>query len=114
MELADRHVVITGAGSGIGRALALRFAAEGSRAVVVADLDEPAVASVADEIGGLAIRTDVSNEAEIQALVTQAQDAHGPVDLFCSNAGIPGPGGGPEAPNAEWQRTWEVNVMAHV
>jgi NAD(P)-dependent dehydrogenase (short-subunit alcohol dehydrogenase family) len=114
MELADRHVVITGAGSGIGRALARRMAAEGARAVVLADLDLGSAEAAAGEIGGLAIETDVSKETSIRALVSQARDANGPIDLFCSNAGVPGPGGGPEAPDDEWQRTWEINVMAHV
>jgi NAD(P)-dependent dehydrogenase (short-subunit alcohol dehydrogenase family) len=114
VELADRHVVITGAGSGIGRAIAHRIAREGARAVVVADVDLSSAQLVADEIAGTAIRTDVSKEAEIRALVDQAQGRHGPIDLFCSNAGIPGPPGGPEAPDDQWQRTWEVNVMAHV
>jgi NAD(P)-dependent dehydrogenase (short-subunit alcohol dehydrogenase family) len=62
----------------------------------------------------LAIKTDVGKEQEIQALVSQARAAHGPIDLFCSNAGVPGPGGGPEGPNDEWQLAWDVNVMAHV
>jgi NAD(P)-dependent dehydrogenase (short-subunit alcohol dehydrogenase family) len=114
MELADRHVVVTGAASGIGRALARRFAAEGARAVVVADLEFKAARDVAAEFGGLAIRTDVSRATEIEALIAQAVEANGPIDLFCSNAGIGGPGGGPEAPDAELQRTWEINVMSHV
>jgi NAD(P)-dependent dehydrogenase (short-subunit alcohol dehydrogenase family) len=114
MELADRNVVITGAGSGIGRALAGRIAAERPRLVVVADLDLEAAESVANAIGGLAVRTDVSREADVRALVARAQEAGGPIDLFCSNAGVPGPGGGPEAADDEWQHTWEVNVMAHV
>ena len=112
--MADRHVVVTGAASGIGRALARRFAAEGARAVVVADLELQAVREVAGEFGGLAVRTDVGRAAQIEALVAQAVKANGPIDLFCSNAGIGGPGGGPEAPDAELQRTWEINVMSHV
>ena len=112
MELAGKHVVVTGAGSGIGRAAARACAGEGARQVVVADLD-PARAAAVAEIGGLAVGTDVSR-SEIQALVAQAQDAAGPIDLFFSNAGVPGPPGGPEAPDDELQRTWEVNVMAHV
>jgi NAD(P)-dependent dehydrogenase (short-subunit alcohol dehydrogenase family) len=114
MELADRHVVVTGAASGIGRALARRFAAEGARAVVVADLELQAAREVAAGFGGLAVRADVGRAAEIEALVAQAVKANGPIDLFCSNAGIGGPGGGPEAPDAEFQRTWEINVMSHV
>jgi NAD(P)-dependent dehydrogenase (short-subunit alcohol dehydrogenase family) len=114
MELADRHIVVTGAGSGIGRGLARRFAAEGARAVVVADLDLASAESVAEEIGGLAVHTDVSRESDIQALVARAREANGPIDLFCSNAGVAGPAGGPEAPDEDWQQIWDINVMAHV
>jgi NAD(P)-dependent dehydrogenase (short-subunit alcohol dehydrogenase family) len=113
MELADKHVVVTGAGSGIGRACATRFAAEGAR-VVIADLDRDRVDAVASEIGATAVGTDVSHEPEIQALVAAAKQSGGAIDLFFSNAGVPGPPGGPEAPDAELQLTWEVNVMAHV
>ena len=69
MELADRNIVITGAGSGIGRALAQRVAAEGPRALVLADLDLDAVQSVADGLGAVAVRADVGREQEIVALV---------------------------------------------
>ena len=114
MELTDRHVIVTGGGSGIGRAAARRFATEGARAVVVADLNAEAAAAVAEEIGATAVRTDVSKPEEIAALVARARELHGPIDLFFSNAGVPGPGGGPEAPDEEYQQTWEVNVMAHI
>jgi NAD(P)-dependent dehydrogenase (short-subunit alcohol dehydrogenase family) len=114
MELADRNVVITGAGSGIGRALARRFAAERPRALIVADLDLAAAQATADEVGGTAVRVDVSREAEIAALVDRAREVGGAIDVFFSNAGVPGPGGGPQGGNDEWQRTWEINVMAHV
>src|SRR5581483_4868044 len=114
MDLADRHVVVTGAASGIGRGLAQRFAAEGARAVVVADLNEPAAQQAAEEIGGQALRVDVSDPEEIRRLVNAATEANGPIDLFFSNAGVGGPGGGPEASDEEWELTWKVNVMAHV
>src|SRR6478672_2215485 len=114
MELTDRNIVITGAGSGIGRALAQRFAAEQPRGLVVADVNLAAVEAVAEEVGGLAVLADVSREADIRSLVDSAREFAGPIDLFCSNAGIGGPAGGPEAPDDELQRTWEINVMAHI
>ncbi|MGO9821131.1 MAG: SDR family oxidoreductase [Solirubrobacteraceae bacterium] len=113
MELTGKHVVVTGAASGIGRACARRFASEGAR-VVVADLELEAAETVASEIGGLAIEADVGKEAEITALVHRAREADGPIDMFFSNAGVPGPAGGPEASDAELQATWEINVMAHI
>jgi NAD(P)-dependent dehydrogenase (short-subunit alcohol dehydrogenase family) len=113
MDISGRHVVVTGGASGIGRALARRFAAEGAGSVVVADLDGDGARAVAEEIGGLAVPTDVSREADIVNLVATATDANGPIDLLCSNAGIGG-GGGPEAPDDAWERIWHVNVMAHV
>jgi NAD(P)-dependent dehydrogenase (short-subunit alcohol dehydrogenase family) len=114
MELADRHVIVTGAGSGIGLALARRFAAERPSGLVLADLNAEAVQGVADELGATAVPTDVSQPDQIEALVTRARELHGAVDVFFSNAGVGGPGGGPEASDAEWQKTWEINVMAHV
>jgi NAD(P)-dependent dehydrogenase (short-subunit alcohol dehydrogenase family) len=114
MELADRSVVITGAGSGIGAALARRFAREGPRALILADLNEEAVEAVAQELGGVGVRTDVGREEEILALVETARDVGGQVDLFCSNAGIPGPDGGPEADDEEWDQAWRINAMAHI
>jgi NAD(P)-dependent dehydrogenase (short-subunit alcohol dehydrogenase family) len=111
MELRDRSVVITGAAGGIGRALAQRVAAERPRALVLSDLDGAGVEAVAEECGGVAVPADVSREDEVARLVEAAR-AHGPVDLFCSNAGVAGFGGGPEDPGFEL--AWQVNVMAHV
>jgi NAD(P)-dependent dehydrogenase (short-subunit alcohol dehydrogenase family) len=114
MELTDRNVVITGAGSGIGRALAERFAAERPRALILADLNGDAVEAVAAEVGGVGVAIDVGREEDILRLVDRARQVGGPIDLFFSNAGVPGPGGGPEAPDDEWERAWRINVMAHV
>lgn len=113
MELTGRVIVVTGAGRGIGRALVRRFATESPEAIVVADIDGRAAAATADEIGALSVGCDVSREADVQRLVEHVQARHGRIDVFCSNAGI-AVGGGPEAPDSEWQRIWEVNVMAHV
>src|SRR2546425_9640639 len=113
MRVEAKHVVVTGGASGIGRALARRFAAEGARGVVVADLDASGCESVAAEVKGLAVATDVANEAAVRALVARAEAAYGPIDLFCSNAGISLPGG-VEASDTDWERIWRINVMAHV
>jgi NAD(P)-dependent dehydrogenase (short-subunit alcohol dehydrogenase family) len=113
VELADKVVVVTGGASGIGAAMSRRFAAEGARAVVVADLDGDGAARVAGEIGGTAVTTNVAEEADVQALVERAIADHGPIDLFCSNAGIGG-GGGIEVPDEQWLRTWQINTMAHL
>lgn len=113
MKLQDRIIVVTGAASGIGRALAQRFAAEGARLVVCADRDEPGARATAESFGGVAVKVDVSKEAEIRDLIEMVESEHGPIDLFCSNAGI-GVGGGAETPDADWQRIWDINVMAHV
>ncbi len=114
MELEGRHVVVTGAGRGIGRALALRFADEGARAVVVSDMDEANARQVAKEVSGLAITADVGREQDIRKLITRAEGANGPIDLFFSNAGITGPSGGPEILDADWDRLWRVNTLSHV
>lgn len=113
MKLKDKVAVVTGGANGIGRALCERFAAEGARGVVVADLDAERAETLAKEIGGLAVRTNVAVEADIVNLVARAIEAYGAIDLFCSNAGIGTPGGADE-PNEVWQRIWEVNVMAHI
>ncbi|WP_030379440.1 MULTISPECIES: SDR family oxidoreductase [unclassified Streptomyces] len=103
----DAGVVVTGAGGGIGAALARRFAAEGAR-VVVNDLDAGRARAVADEVGGIAVPGDAS------AIVADARDAlGGTVDVYCANAGL-GSGGTEAAPEDVWASAWDVNVMAHV
>jgi NAD(P)-dependent dehydrogenase (short-subunit alcohol dehydrogenase family) len=114
VELADRHIVVTGAASGIGRAMVERFAEERPKAIVCADLHSDALHAAAESVDGLAVPTDVSRPDQIHDLVAAAREANGPIDLFVSNAGIAGPLGGPEAPDEEIQRTWEINVMAHI
>jgi len=113
MKLQDKVIVVTGGANGIGRALCRRFAAEGPRAIVVADLDSNGATSVAEEIKGMAIPTNVAIGEEVERLVQQVLSTHGHIDLFCSNAGI-AIEGGPEAPDSAWQRIWDINVMAHI
>jgi NAD(P)-dependent dehydrogenase (short-subunit alcohol dehydrogenase family) len=113
MDVDGRVVVVTGGGGGIGAALCRRFAAGGARAIVVADVNREAAEAVAGAVGGTAVVADVTVEADVQALVAGAAQAHGRVDVYCSNAGI-ARGGGPEAPDEAWQRSWEVHTMAHV
>jgi NAD(P)-dependent dehydrogenase (short-subunit alcohol dehydrogenase family) len=110
--VTGRAVVITGAGSGIGAALARRLAAAGDR-LVLNDLDPAAVTEVAASIGALAVPGDAATEDGVAELVERARDELGTIDLFFANAGI-GVHGGPEAPEDGWQRSWDVNVMAHV
>ncbi len=114
MDLDSAHVVVTGGAAGIGAAAGRAFAAAGARGVVVADLDGEKVAAVAAEFGGLGLAADIGSEAGVAALIAAAEAEYGPIDVFCSNAGIAGPYGGPEVSDAEWQQTWEVNVMAHI
>jgi len=113
LEVADRVVVVTGGARGIGRALAQRFAHAGAEAIVVADSDADGAWTVAREIGGMAIRCDVSREEDVADLVLKTLTAKGRIDIFCSNAGI-AVGGGPEATTSDWQRIWDVNLMSHV
>jgi NAD(P)-dependent dehydrogenase (short-subunit alcohol dehydrogenase family) len=114
MDLKDKVAVVTGGASGIGAALCRRFAAEGARAVIVADQNAEGARAVAAGIArAVAITADVRVEADIARLVEQTIAAHGAIDLFCSNAGI-ALGGGEEASNDDWQRVWEINTMAHV
>ncbi len=114
MELNDAVVVITGGSGGIGRAMAKAFLAEGARAIVLADLDEATVVAAATELGCDGRACDVTNEQDIIDLVEWTLEHHGPIDLFCSNAGAGGSGVLTDAPNEVWQKQWELHVMAHV
>jgi NAD(P)-dependent dehydrogenase (short-subunit alcohol dehydrogenase family) len=114
MDIENRIAVITGGGGGIGSAVARRWMAAGARAVVVADRNGDAARAVGAEIGGLGVELDVTDEAAVVALVERVEDELGPIDIFFSNAGAGGAGGGVEAPNEAWQAQWELHVMAHV
>ena len=114
MNLQNKIVVVTGAGSGIGRALVVRFKAEGAKHVVSVDINPKSADQTADLIGDRSFEADVSNENDVVRLVKMTEEEVGPIDLFCSNAGI---GLGKDlhsATNEDWQKSWDINVMSHV
>ena len=119
MEVAGNVVVVTGGANGIGRALCETFHRAGAAKVVAADLDGDGAAKVVAGIDGAAFACDVSREADIARVIEETERTHGPIALFCSNAGI---GGGFDpamenaggAPDAAWAKSWAIHVMAHV
>jgi NAD(P)-dependent dehydrogenase (short-subunit alcohol dehydrogenase family) len=113
VNLKGKIAVITGAASGIGRAAALRFKREGAEGLVLADVNHLELRSLAQMVQGHGVRCDVSREADIQDLVREAESRYGRIDVFFSNAGI-FQAGGIDAPDADWQRNWQIHVMAHV
>ncbi|HEY3733475.1 MAG TPA: SDR family oxidoreductase [Streptosporangiaceae bacterium] len=111
-SVAGAGAVVTGAGSGIGAALARGLAAEGAR-VVVNDINADSAAAVAASCGGMAVPGDAASEDGVAALIAAATEALGAIDLYCANAGV-GTVGGADASEADWELSWQVNVMAHV
>lgn len=113
MRVEEKIVVVTGGANGIGKALCHRFAAEGAKEVIVADIDDEAGRELAVQLGCCNITTNVASESDVQKLVDEVLKRFGRIDLFCSNAGV-GVEGDYCAPDRDWLRSWEVNVMAHV
>ncbi len=114
MNVKDKIVLVTGGANGIGKALCERFAKEGVKKIIVADLDLANAQKVADDINGLAIRLDVSDEAQVKQMVERILKEFGQIDLVCSNAGIGGAEGCLEVSNDVWQTIYEVNVLSHL
>lgn len=118
MQITGRSVLLTGAGRGIGAAMALRFARERPRGIAVSDIDGAAARRTAGQVcaagvPAIAVEADVADAEQVAALVAQARDAHHGLDVVCSNAGVAG-GSGLYASAADWSRSWNVNVMGHV
>lgn len=112
MDVHGKGIVVTGAGHGIGRAIAAKLAAEGAR-VVVNDLDAEAANAVAQQVGGHAVAGDAATEAGVNALLDAAQEHLGAVDVYFANAGILN-GKGLDTAEPDWARAIDVNVLAHV
>lgn len=115
MPFDGAHVIVTGAGQGIGAALARALAARGAR-VLVSDLVPALAQRVADEIGGVPHHGDLCDPEVIKEMIDCAQDAFGHVDMLFSNAGfaLGEPDGPVSQPDGHWQKSWDLHVMAHL
>lgn len=113
MELKDKIIVVTGAASGIGRAMCVRYAEEGAKHIACVDRDMAGAEETAKMMGGTAYQVDVAMKEQITSMIDAVEADAGPIDLFCSNAGI-SVAGGVEVEDDDWQRIWEINVMSHV
>ena len=113
MKVKDKVVVVTGGGRGIGQALCRKFAAEGAKGIVVSAIRYEDAVATAEEIGGHAVKTDVAAEEQIKQLVAEAESHYGPIDLFCSNAGISLPGG-LNVTDKDWERIFSINFHSHL
>ena len=118
MQLQGKTVIVTGGGSGIGKALAERFRQEDLRGLAIADIDGERAAAVGRELRALGLQCDVSREGDIRRVIEQARAAYGEIDLFCSNAGLiridPDRQNAASAPDEDFEHCWRVHVMAHV
>lgn len=113
MDIKDRIIVVTGAAGGIGRALCYAFAQQGAKHIICADRDIAGAEETSSEVKGTATQVDVAEEEQIKSLIDATEASIGPIDIFCSNAGVLVEGGA-DAPDVDWQRLWDINVMAHV
>ena len=114
MEIINKRVVVTGAASGIGKALCNAFKDAGADSVVAVDVNEAGVRKTATEVEGHSVVANVGKEDDIKRIIDEANQYSGGIDIFCSNAGISGAPGFIEAKEKDWQNIWEVNVMSHV
>ncbi len=109
----NKSIAITGSSGGIGRAIAQMFVAQGAK-VAISDIKAPK--QTASDIGAAAFACDVTDEAAVQAFIKDADAAHGPIDVFVSNAGVGygDPKHAADASNDAWDMSWQVNVMSSV
>ena len=114
MHIKDKRVVVTGAASGIGKALCEAFKNADAKSVVCVDMNIEGASETADDVDGLAIQANVGKEEDIINVIKESNDYRGGVDIFCSNAGIGGVHGFFEVQTSDWQNIWEVNVQSHI
>ena len=114
MEVKGKRVVVTGAASGIGKALCEAFHKADVKSVVCVDLNIEGANETADSIGGLAVQANVGVEQDIIKVIKEADSLSGGIDIFCSNAGIGGVPGFLDVETSDWQNIWEVNVLSHI
>jgi len=114
MDVKNKRVVVTGAASGIGKALCEAFRKAGVQSLIAVDMNLEGAQETADSVGGIAVQANVGKEEDIINAIKQAVDHSGGIDIFCSNAGIGGVPGFFEVTTSDWQNIWEVNVQAHI
>jgi NAD(P)-dependent dehydrogenase (short-subunit alcohol dehydrogenase family) len=114
MKIQDKRIVVTGAASGIGKALCEAFYKAEAKSIVCVDMNIEGATDTAKDVKGLAVQANVGNEEDIINVIEKANEYSGGVDIFCSNAGIGGVHGFFEVETKDWQNIWEVNVQSHI
>jgi len=114
MDIKNKRVVVTGAASGIGKALAEAFKNAEAQSIVCVDMNLEGAEETAQSVGGIAVEANVGQEADIINVIEKANEYSGGIDIFCSNAGIGGVHGFFEVETKDWQNIWEVNVQSHI
>ena len=114
MQVKNKRVVVTGAASGIGKALAVAFKKAGAKSVISVDVNIEGAEETAKDIDGIAVKANVGQESDILNVIEKGNELSGGIDIFCSNAGIGVVHGFLDVKTEDWQNIWEVNVMSHI
>ena len=114
MDVKNKRVVVTGAASGIGKALCEAFHQAEAQSVIAVDMNLDGAQETADSVDGIAVQANVGNEKDIIDVIQKADEYVGGTDIFCSNAGIGGVPGFFEVEASDWQNIWDVNVQSHI
>ena len=114
MQVKNKRVVVTGAASGIGKALAVAFKKAGAQSVIAVDINMEGAEETAKDIDGIAVKANIGQESDILNVIEKGNELSGGIDIFCSNAGIGGVHGFFDVKTEDWQNIWEVNVMSHI